>query len=143
MERLECMSFILKHHFPHLDLDLDSLRRTCDFISTPNAPPKQHKTTSELRALPGNTQPSGSPIENEDCTIDLVNDTTVRTFYPTFIARGCAYHVPHHDADYSGEFSHWNFSMHVKRNVDELMARANVPVCRNSPFTSGFCLPVF
>lgn len=31
-------------------------------------------------------------------------------------------------ADYSGEFSHWNFSMHIKRNIDELMAKANVQV---------------
>jgi hypothetical protein len=27
-------------------------------------------------------------------------------------------------ADYSGEFSHWNFSMHIKRNIDSLIARS-------------------
>ncbi|KAK4570101.1 hypothetical protein LTR86_003071 [Recurvomyces mirabilis] len=52
-------------------------------------------------------EPSDRPsIEDEGCTIDNVDGTI---------------------AHYSGEFSHWNFSMHVKRNIDDLMAKANVP----------------
>ena len=35
---------------------------------------------------------------------------------------------PSYLIDYSGEFSHWNFSMHIKRNIDELMANSNVSV---------------
>lgn len=79
------MSFILKHHFPNMALDLDSLRRTCDTLSTPNPPPNRNETTSELPEpseavyAAESARLSGSPgIENEDCTIDLVNDTTVR-----------------------------------------------------------------
>ncbi|KZM21391.1 DNA binding [Ascochyta rabiei] len=88
MDRLRYMGFILKHHFPHLALDIDSLR-------------------PEMLELSGNVQLSDSPgIEDENCTIDSVDDTTVH---------------------YSGEFSHWNFSMHIKRNIDDLMARSNVP----------------
>ncbi|UPX15710.1 uncharacterized protein EKO05_0006150 [Ascochyta rabiei] len=107
MDRLRYMGFILKHHFPHLALDIDSLRRTCDTLSAQNSRLDQSEITAEMLELSGNVQLSDSPgIEDENCTIDSVDDTTVH---------------------YSGEFSHWNFSMHIKRNIDDLMARSNVP----------------
>lgn len=81
MDRLRCMGFILKHHFPHLALDIDSLRRTCDTLSAQKSRHDQNETTAELLEPSGNAQPSESPgIEDENCTIDSVDDTTVRTF---------------------------------------------------------------
>lgn len=87
MERLRCITFILKYYLPHLALDIDSLRSTCDHLSAPSPAREQNETPSELPGLPENveqsaiTQASGSPgIEDEDCTIDSVDDTTVRTF---------------------------------------------------------------
>ncbi|KAH6639895.1 fungal-specific transcription factor domain-containing protein [Boeremia exigua] len=109
MDRLRCMGFILKHHFPDLALDIESLRRTCDTLSTQN---DRSEPAAELLDLSINAQPSeSSGIEDENCTIDSVDDTTVH---------------------YSGEFSHWNFSMHIKRNIDDLMARSNVPSIDNA-----------
>ncbi|KAG9383588.1 Fungal trans multi-domain protein [Pyrenophora tritici-repentis] len=103
MDRLQCMEYILKHHFPNLGLDIDSLRRMCDTLTLSTTQPA---TSTSLDPL-GDEQPTESPgIEDEDCTVEYVDNTT---------------------AHYSGEFSHWNFSMHIKRNIDELMARSNVP----------------
>lgn len=80
-DRLRYMGFIIKHHFPNLALDIDSLRRTCDALCSPSLRPDQNKTTAESLEPPANAQPSDSPgIENEDCTIDYVDGTTVRTF---------------------------------------------------------------
>lgn len=81
MDRLRCMGFILKCHFPDLALDIESLRRTCDTLSAQNPRHAQSEPTTELLDPSGNAQPSESPgIEDENCTIDSVDDTTVRTF---------------------------------------------------------------
>jgi hypothetical protein len=80
-DRLRYMGFIIKHHFPNLALDIDSLRSTCDALCALSLRPDQNKTTTESLEPPANAQPSDSPgIEDEDCTIDYVNSTTVRTF---------------------------------------------------------------
>lgn len=80
MERLRCMTLILRHHLPHLSLDTESLRRTADALPAQNARPDQNDTTLELVEPPEDRQPIESPsIEDEDCTIDSVDDTTVRT----------------------------------------------------------------
>ncbi|KAI4941563.1 hypothetical protein J4E91_010739 [Alternaria rosae] len=105
------MEFIIKHHFPNLALDIVSLQRTCDSLSSPTPPRDQNAIVPESIELSVNAQVSDSPdIGDEDCTIDRVDGTTVH---------------------YSGEFSHWNFSMHIKRNIDELMAKANVQNSEN------------
>ncbi|KAF2630548.1 hypothetical protein BU25DRAFT_387843 [Macroventuria anomochaeta] len=110
-DRLRYMGFILKHHFPNLALDTDSLRRTCDALCAPTLRPDENETTVESLEPRANAQQSDSPgIDDEDCTIDYVDNTTVH---------------------YSGEFSHWNFSMHIKRNIDELMVKSNVPRLEN------------
>ncbi|KAI4924478.1 hypothetical protein J4E85_007593 [Alternaria conjuncta] len=111
MDRMRCMEFIIKHHFPNLALDIVSLQRTCDSLSSPTPPRDQNAIVPESIELSANAQVSDSPdIGDEDCTIDRVDGTTVH---------------------YSGEFSHWNFSMHIKRNIDELMAKANVQNLEN------------
>ncbi|KAB2110679.1 hypothetical protein AG0111_0g711 [Alternaria gaisen] len=87
-------------------MDTVSLQRMCDSLSSPTPPRDQNEIIPESVEPSGNVQVSDSPdIGDEDCTIDRVDGTTVH---------------------YSGEFSHWNFSMHIKRNIDELMAKANV-----------------
>ncbi|OAG22468.1 hypothetical protein CC77DRAFT_1029569 [Alternaria alternata] len=111
MDRMRYMEFIVKHQFPNLAMDTVSLQRMCDSLSSPTPPRDQNEIISESIEPSGNVQVSDSPdIGDEDCTIDRVDGTTVH---------------------YSGEFSHWNFSMHIKRNIDELMAKANVQNLEN------------
>ncbi|CAN9215892.1 unnamed protein product [Alternaria alternata] len=89
-------------------MDTVSLQRMCDSLSSPTPPRDQNEIIPESIEPSGNVQVSDSPdIGDEDCTIDRVDGTTVR------------------------EFSHWNFSMHIKRNIDELMAKANVQNLEN------------
>ena len=82
MDRMRCMESILKHHFPNLALDIVSLRRTCDTLSSPSPPRDQNDAIPEPIELSGNAQVSDSPdIGDENCTIDRVDGTTVRTFF--------------------------------------------------------------
>lgn len=83
-DRLRCMESILKYHFPDLALDIDSLRRSREALASRVPRPAQNDNTMEPSA---NAQPAdNSPdIENEDCTIDSVDDMTVRTSSSAFL----------------------------------------------------------
>jgi hypothetical protein len=79
---MRCMEFIIKHHFPNLALDIVSLQRTCDSLSSPTPPRDQNEIVPESIELLGNVPVSDSPdIGDEDCTIDRVDGTTVRTCF--------------------------------------------------------------
>lgn len=82
MDRMRCMEFIIKHYFPNLALDIVSLQRTCKSLSSPTPPRDQNEIIPEPIELSGNAQVSDSPdIGDEDCTIDRVDGTTVRTCF--------------------------------------------------------------
>ncbi|KAJ6197774.1 hypothetical protein J3E72DRAFT_243552 [Bipolaris maydis] len=105
-ERVKYMEAILHHHLPQLPLDIDTLRRTCESLPTWSPGSDRHGTSSLPVETTAHPSASDSPgIEDEKCTVEYVDDTT---------------------AHYSGEFSHWNFSMHIKRNIDELIAKSSV-----------------
>ncbi|KAH3920577.1 hypothetical protein HBI56_071890 [Parastagonospora nodorum] len=100
-DRATCMARILRHHFPNLGLDIETLRYTCDALPAQDGIDSD-KPGLDLQSVAMNELASDSiGMENENCTIDCIDGTTVH---------------------YSGEFSHWNFSMHIKRNMDSLMA---------------------
>ncbi|KAL4937001.1 fungal-specific transcription factor domain-containing protein [Aspergillus oleicola] len=91
LERVACMENILKHKFDGIALDVDSLRRMSRALD-------QHDQNNGHPTTP--LPAEGDPIEDEVCTIDPVEDTTTH---------------------YSGEFSYWNFSMRVKRHIEDRM----------------------
>ncbi|KAF2028093.1 hypothetical protein EK21DRAFT_102056 [Setomelanomma holmii] len=103
-DRSTYMERILRHHFPNLALDIDTLRHTCETLPSLRAGIDQLETSVQPPGPVANAPASESPgIEDENCTLDYVDGATVQ---------------------YSGEFSHWNFSMHIKRNIDDLMAKS-------------------
>ncbi|KAK5105866.1 hypothetical protein LTR62_001953 [Meristemomyces frigidus] len=109
LDRAHYTDVLLRHHLPHLDLSTESLRRACEALSMPSPDiPRSSQTVQTTLSAGPQTNPAAEspPIEDEGCTLDNVDGIT---------------------AHYSGEFSHWNFSMHVKRNIDDLMAKSNVP----------------
>lgn len=123
------MGFILKHHFPELALDIASLRRECESLSSSTSHLDENVTTVESIEASESILPADSPaLEDENCTIDDVDANTVRTLSLSLGPFGTQLTAFCHITDYSGEFSHWNFSMHIKRNIDELMVKSNVPV---------------
>ncbi|KAL4805159.1 fungal-specific transcription factor domain-containing protein [Aspergillus unguis] len=89
LERVTYMETILKHKFEGIGLDLDNLRRVARALE------EDGQSNPVVLAVPDD-----DPIEEENCTIDPVEDTTTH---------------------YSGEFSYWNFSMRVKRHIEERM----------------------
>ncbi|KAJ0426832.1 fungal-specific transcription factor domain-containing protein [Aspergillus carlsbadensis] len=91
LERVVYMEKILKHKVEGIDLDLDSLRRMARALD-------EHERSRQRRRPTTPVAPDDDPIEEEFCTIDPVEDTTTH---------------------YSGEFSYWNFSMRVKRHIED------------------------
>ncbi|KIA76007.1 Zn(II)2Cys6 transcription factor [Aspergillus ustus] len=89
LERVTYMERILKHKVAGIDIDLDSLRRMARALD-------EHERSRERPTTP--VPLDDNPIEDEFCTIDPVEDTTTH---------------------YSGEFSYWNFSMRVKRHIED------------------------
>ncbi|KAL4926207.1 transcription factor domain-containing protein [Aspergillus undulatus] len=91
LERATYMENILKHKFEGIALDVESLRRMSRALD-------QHAQDADRPATP--LPMDEDPIEEEVCTIDPVEDTTTH---------------------FSGEFSYWNFSMRLKRHIEDRM----------------------
>jgi hypothetical protein len=78
-DRSTCMERILRHHVPHLSLDIDALREYCDSLLPERDTVDQDDTRVELpEAIPGAPASDGPGLEDEDCTLDYVDGTTVR-----------------------------------------------------------------
>ncbi|GFG04745.1 uncharacterized transcriptional regulatory protein C417.09c [Aspergillus udagawae] len=88
-ERAMYMERILRHAFKGIALDTKSLKQMALSIDETDKETQPETDEAELT------------IEEEECTIDPVEDT-----------------VTH----FSGEFSYWNFSMRVKRQIEDRMA---------------------
>jgi hypothetical protein len=79
-DRSACMERILQHHFPDLLLDLDALRETCESLTSRGCVVDQDESCVELPETNPSAPASDSPgIEDENCTLDYVDGTTVRT----------------------------------------------------------------
>ncbi|KAK8096274.1 hypothetical protein PG999_014296 [Apiospora kogelbergensis] len=112
VERAKYMEALLQHHLPALSLTTESLKRAAENLSE-LAGPGDLGRPPEIPETPVLLESAGSPAAesplDEVCTIDVINDDV---------------------AHYSGELSHWNFSMRIKRNIDTLMASSQVPLDR-------------
>jgi len=138
VERSKYMEAILQHHLPSLSLKTESLKRASENLSGLASPeePGPPSTVPETAGSPA----AESPLD-EVCTIDVINDDVARKLpggsWPCLVY--WSMQVVHVDVltdnslDYSGELSHWNFSMRIKRNIDTLMASSQVPVGIMSP----------
>ncbi|KAI2990716.1 transcriptional regulator family: Fungal Specific TF [Aspergillus niger] len=89
LDRCRYMEQILKHTIEGIALDTKSLARLANSF-----------TTGKSSDHPEVISPAGMALEEEDCTIDPVGDTTTH---------------------FSGEFSYWNFSMRIKQRIQSRM----------------------
>jgi hypothetical protein len=79
-DRSACMERILRYHFPDLSLDIESLRDTCNSFPSRRDTVDQNEARVELPETIPSAPASDSPgIEDENCTLDYVDGTTVRT----------------------------------------------------------------
>ncbi|KAL5358531.1 fungal-specific transcription factor domain-containing protein [Aspergillus floccosus] len=96
-ERIRYMERILHHFVPNLSFDIQSLRKTADEL-------KQKHRSSDSDAGPSirleNEDFEDLAIDDEDFTIKALPDNTTQ---------------------YSGEFSYLNFSMKIRKKIDEWM----------------------
>ncbi|KAL4929092.1 Zn(II)2Cys6 transcription factor [Aspergillus undulatus] len=101
-ERIRCMERILQHYVPNISFDIQSLRKTAEELkskhrgSDSGGGPSVQLDTEDLEEL---------AIEDEDFTIKALPDNTTQ---------------------YSGEFSYLNFSMKIRKKIDEWM-KAETP----------------
>ncbi|KAL5342781.1 fungal-specific transcription factor domain-containing protein [Aspergillus crustosus] len=96
-ERVRCMERILQHYVPSISLDIQSLRKTADELKS-----KHRGSDSEggPSLLLDSEDLEDLAIEDEDFTIKALPDNTTQ---------------------YSGEFSYLNFSMKIRKKIDEWM----------------------
>lgn len=110
-DRARYMERILKHEIRGISLDTESLRVRAEAI------------TGEGNRREGSAGATDSScddelvIGDETCTIDPVDGDTATRVYTNS-------QNPFHEAntcgiDYSGEFSYWNFSMRIKRLLED------------------------
>lgn len=100
-ERLHYMEQILSYYVPNLSFDIHSLRRAAEELKNKHrnrghstGSPDTHVNIDDLEDL---------AIDDEDFTIKALPDNTTQ---------------------YSGEFSYLNFSMKIRRKIDEWMKTA-------------------
>ena len=78
-DRVRYMEVLLRHHFPRLPLDVETLRRTCEALPSWSHDYGQ-AGTSRTHVESTTAPPADSPgIEDEKCTVEYVDDTTART----------------------------------------------------------------
>ncbi|KAL4885612.1 hypothetical protein BJY04DRAFT_231063 [Aspergillus karnatakaensis] len=118
-ERVRCMERILQHYAPNISLDIQSLRKTAEELTSKHQHQQQNHQQGPQQGLQHRGSDSeGGPslvldsedledlaIEDEDFTIKALPDNTTQ---------------------YSGEFSYLNFSMKIRKKIDEWM-KAETP----------------
>ncbi|KAL1990977.1 hypothetical protein VTN49DRAFT_5481 [Thermomyces lanuginosus] len=100
-ERVQYMEKILAHYAPNLSLDVSSLRKAAESL-----PGKQRDADSNGPP----TQAEGDDPDDDDLAIDE-EDFSIKAF-------------PDNTMQYSGEYSYLNFSMKIRRKIDEWMKNA-------------------
>ncbi|KAL3471543.1 hypothetical protein BJX99DRAFT_266680 [Aspergillus californicus] len=96
-ERIRCMERILQHYVPNITFDIQSLRKTAEELQS-----KHRGSESEggPSILLDSEDMEDLAIDDEDFTIKALPDNTTQ---------------------YSGEFSYLNFSMKIRKKIDEWM----------------------
>jgi len=119
--RLSYMGRILRHTFPELEFDIDSLRSKAESLTEAEAPNQRFAegTDSDIEG--------DLNIDDENCTINAVDDTIARRLEIRW-RHVLLTSIP----DYSGEFSYWNFSMRIKQHVRDWMMSSHTTVCLSS-----------
>lgn len=104
------MGTILKHISKDVSLETDNLRRIVQSYDNGEA-------IYQSVDLSQDQQSDDLLVDQETCTINPIKDTTTRTAHFPFKHLKSLETDKYH-ADYSGEFSYWNFSMKLKRLVE-------------------------
>lgn len=128
-ERVRYMERILAHYVPNMSLDIPSLRKAVEDLQRDQREPSMSEgptTQAEADDL------DDLAIDEESFSIRAFPDNTTRKslflcgYYSISYSNsliGCA-------AEYSGEFSYLNFSMKIRRKIDEWMHSSAPEVCR-------------
>ncbi|KAL4743954.1 fungal-specific transcription factor domain-containing protein [Aspergillus similis] len=101
-ERIRCMERILQHYVPNISFDIQSLRKTAEELKSKH---RGSDSDGGPSVVFDNEDMEDLAIEDEDFTIKALPDNTTQ---------------------YSGEFSYLNFSMKIKKKIDEWM-KAETP----------------
>ncbi|KAL4962157.1 Zn(II)2Cys6 transcription factor [Aspergillus stella-maris] len=103
-ERIRCMERILQHYVPNISFDIQSLR----------------KTAEELKSQHRGSQSEGNPAESVQLDAEELEELALEDEDFTIKA------LPDNTTQYSGEFSYLNFSMKIRKKIDEWM-KAETP----------------
>jgi hypothetical protein len=79
-DRAMYMERILQHHFPNLGVDVTSLRHACATLSSREGIDQDRSNVQLPDTISNAPIPDNPEIEDENCTLDYVDGTTVRTW---------------------------------------------------------------
>ncbi|KAJ5409470.1 uncharacterized protein N7487_003829 [Penicillium crustosum] len=109
-QRVLYLEKIVQHKLGPMNLDLNTLQSLSEQVD------KQNESISPAR----NATPDQQIVAvDEKCCAQSVENTVARETFRTTLASPCMIGKLISDVDFSGEFSHWNFSMHIKKWIEQ------------------------
>lgn len=107
-QRVRYMERLLRHYVGDISLDLENLRGLAEAVTKEPSAQRERSGSQESDYV--------GTIEEESFTVQPLGNNTTREFSPPATPRRDSAHA---FVDYSGEFSHWNFSMRIKQWIEQ------------------------
>lgn len=116
-QRVANMERLLVHFVGNISMDAQTLQQLADSLDDEVAGKQDRRgPRSKDGETAGESDSNGSDrVEMDDITVQPLENNVTREVRSLF--RGCFELTM--SADYSGEFSHWNFSMRIKNWIEK------------------------
>jgi hypothetical protein len=124
-ERVRYMERILSYYAPNLTFDIQSLRQAAEDLKSKHRESESDALSTKVDA----NELEDLAIDEEDFTIKALPNNTARKYPFSRLWLACLLLTPM--AEYSGEFSYLNFSMKIRKKIDEWMKTAAPDVSLN------------
>lgn len=135
-ERTKCLEQLVHHLLGDVPMDLNNLRRMAEKASQ-----RSGTGSDDAGAKAGTEDLDDLTLEDENFTVKTLSQSTARKHLRCVQTR----HSPltFRTLDYSGEFSHWNFSQKLRRRLSQCLDTSDVaiPIIRKDLRTSSNPMP--
>lgn len=107
------MEKIIQHYAGNISMDMESLRVLAESVDKAPEAIRNHRP-APLIDSPGSDYLG---VDDENFTVQPLDNNTTREHSP--LTRLHSHSTDSPRIDYSGEFSHWNFSMRIKQWIEQ------------------------
>lgn len=113
-ERTKCLERLVQHLLGDVPLDLNNLRRMADKAG-------RRSESDNASAITGTDELDDLTLEDENFTVKTLSQSTAREPVPRLATTASCARTDSAALDYSGEFSHWNFSQKLRRRLSQCL----------------------